>query len=172
MSCCSRRSALTARRNTEYHQCSLARPARSGGHVLSIRASQIIFPVVQLRAGALRSPFPSPPFAHFLFLPIANLFGVKRFREDVLATSLDINSHLARARREVSAVHFKRRIGDVKIELDRLDRFDSGATTHCFGVTLNHFVNRGWRAATSKRRRCEYGCPDQFHQAALPIHDY
>src|SRR6266436_3275342 len=57
VSCCSRRSALTARRNTEYHQCSLARPARSDGHVISIRASQIIFPVVQLRAGVLRSPF-------------------------------------------------------------------------------------------------------------------
>src|SRR6266480_1603433 len=75
---CSHRSTLTARRNTEYHQCSLARPARSDGHVLSIRATQIIFPAVQLRAGALRSPFPSPPFAHFLSLPIATLFGRQR----------------------------------------------------------------------------------------------
>src|SRR6266550_3568088 len=74
VSCCSRRSALTARRNTEYHQCSLARPARSDCHVLSIRASQIIFPVVQLRAGVLRSPFLSPPFARVLSLPIATLF--------------------------------------------------------------------------------------------------
>jgi hypothetical protein len=103
---------------------------------------------------------------------LPTFLAVKGFREDMLATSLDINSHLPRARREVSAVHFKLRIGDVKIELDRLDRFDSGATTHCFGVTLNHFVNRRWRAATSKRRGCEYGCPDQLHQTALPIHDY
>src|SRR6266576_7051538 len=73
VSCCSRRSALTARRNTEYHQFSLARPARSDGHVLSIRASQIIFPAVQLRAGAPRSPFLSPASAKCLCLPI--LFG-------------------------------------------------------------------------------------------------
>src|SRR6267154_1212722 len=84
-------------------------------------------------------PFPLPPF-----------LAVKRLREDMVATSVDINPHLARARREVSAVHFKRQIGDVKIELDRLDRFDSGATAHGFGVTLNHFVSRHWRAATSK----------------------
>jgi hypothetical protein len=31
-----------------------------------------------------------------------------------------------------------------------LDRFDSGATTHGFGVTLDHFINRRWRPATSK----------------------
>jgi hypothetical protein len=75
---------------------------------------------------------------------------VKRFREDVLTTSVNINPHLAGTRREVSAVHFKLRIGDVKIELDRLDRFDSGATAHGFGVTLDHLVSRRRRAATSK----------------------
>jgi hypothetical protein len=31
-----------------------------------------------------------------------------------------------------------------------LDRFDSGATAHGFGVTLDHFVSRRRRAATSK----------------------
>jgi hypothetical protein len=31
-----------------------------------------------------------------------------------------------------------------------LDRFDCGATTHCFSVTLDHFVNRRWRATASK----------------------
>src|SRR5437879_3874375 len=84
-------------------------------------------------------PFPLPPF-----------LTVKRFREDVLATSVDINPHLARARREVSAVHFKLRIGDVKIELYRLDRFDSGPTAHGFGVTLDHFVSRRRRTAASE----------------------
>src|SRR5438270_7328530 len=81
-------------------------------------------------------PFPLPPF-----------LTVKPFREDVLAPSVDINPHLARARREVSAVLFKLRIGDVKIELNRLDRFDSSATAHGFGVTLDdHFVSRHRRA--------------------------
>ena len=68
----------------------------------------------------------------------------------MVATSVNINPHLARARREVSAVHFKLGIGDVKIELDRLNRFDSSATTHGFGVTLDYFVKRRWRAATSE----------------------
>src|SRR6266513_1163800 len=71
------------------------------------------------RSAAVAFSFPLPSFP-----------TVKRFREDVLTTSVNINPHLAGARREVSAVHFKLRIGDVKIDLDRLDRFDSGATTH------------------------------------------
>jgi hypothetical protein len=66
-------------------------------------------------------PFPLPPF-----------LTVKRFREDVLATSVNINPHLARARREVSPVHVKLRIGNVKIELDRLDRFDSSGPPTAF----------------------------------------
>ena len=66
----------------------------------------------------------------------------------MVATSVDINPHLARARREVSAVHFRLGIGDVKIELDRLNRFDSSAPAHGFGVTLDYFVKRSRRAAT------------------------
>src|SRR5205814_3723829 len=150
------RSASSIRWPRAFNSC---KPNNFPGSSTPCRSAAVAFSVRRLLRTSF--PFPLPPF-----------LAVKGFREDVLATSLDINSHLARARREVSAVHFKRRIGDVKIELDRLDRFDSGTTTHCFGVTLNHFVNRGWRAATSKRRRCEYGCPDQLHQAALPIHDY
>lgn len=97
---------------------------------------------------------------------------VKRFREDVLASSIDINPHLAGPRRAIRPVYFKLRISDMKIELDRLDRFDGGGTAHCFGVTLDHLVDRGWQAAASKQRSCEYGYRDQAHQIALPIHDH
>ena len=79
----------------------------------------------------LRSAFAFPSF-----------LAIKGFREDMVATSVDINPHLAGACREVSAVHFKLGIGDVKIELDRLNRFDSSATAHGFGVTLDYFVKR------------------------------
>jgi hypothetical protein len=90
--------------------------------------------------------------------PLPPLLTVKCFREHVLATSVDINPHLAGPGGEVIALHFKLRIGNVKIELYRLDRFDSGATTHCYGVTLDHFVNRCWRATASKQRDCNYDC--------------
>jgi len=97
---------------------------------------------------------------------------VKRFREDTFATSVDIYPHLAGPGREVSTVYFKLWIGDVKIELDRLDRFDRRATTHCFSVTLDHFVNRRWRAAASKQRDCNYDDRDYAHQIALPVYKH
>src|SRR5439155_27173469 len=65
---------LTARRNTECHQCFLARPARSDGRVFSIRASQTIFQITQFRAAALRSLSLSPPSAQRLCFPIATPF--------------------------------------------------------------------------------------------------
>src|SRR5437773_8742504 len=74
--------------------------------------------------------------------------------------------------REVSAVYFKLRVGDVKVDLDRLDRFDRGATTHCFSVTLDHFANRRWRAAASKQRDCNYDDRDYAHQIALPVYKH
>jgi len=107
-----------------------------------------------------------------LAFPLPAFLTVKRLGEDMLATSVDINPHLAGTRREVKPIRFKRRIGDVKIELDRLDRFDRGATAHCFSVTFDHFVNRGWRTSASKQRCCNYDCQDQVRQIALPTRDH
>src|SRR3954452_14698708 len=72
-------------------------------------------------------------------LPLPTLLTIKRLSKDMLAFSTNINAHLARSGGEISAVHCKRRIRNMELELNCLDSFKSNAAAHRFSITVYHF---------------------------------
>src|SRR4029077_13832932 len=69
---------------------------------------------------------------------LPSLLSIERLGKDLLSSCLDVDAHSARSRCVINAVHFKARIGNVKIDLYRVNRFDRGAATHRASVALDH----------------------------------